>query len=140
MRWLTRRYNRLGKECGFIENSKPWFNENSPTQFHPTPIFDHVQQVHTRTAGSPVTLRITLDTKVKVKIVAFSRGGVARGQESLPAADHDMHPDALLAPAGSLVVDRDPGINFSACVDSENPRDPARQHTGRPDTASSSTL
>ena len=39
-----------------------------------------------------------------MKIGAFSRRGVARGRESVRAADHDMHPDAVLAPAGILEV------------------------------------
>jgi len=42
-----------------------------------------------------------------VKIGEFSRGGVARGQQSVRAADHDMHPDAVLAPAGILEVNSD---------------------------------
>jgi hypothetical protein len=41
-----------------------------------------------------------------VKIGEFSRGGEARGQEAIAAADHDMHPNALLAPAGILEVER----------------------------------
>jgi len=40
-----------------------------------------------------------------VKIGEFSRGGVARGQKAVHAADHDMHPDAVLTPAGILEVD-----------------------------------
>ena len=36
---------------------------------------------------------------------AFSRGGVTRGPESVRAADHDTHPDAVLAPGGILEVD-----------------------------------
>jgi hypothetical protein len=40
-----------------------------------------------------------------VKIGEFSRHGVARGQEPVAAADHDMHPEAVLAPAGILEVD-----------------------------------
>jgi hypothetical protein len=40
-----------------------------------------------------------------VKIGEFSRGGVARGREAVRAVDHDMHPDAVLAPAGILEVD-----------------------------------
>jgi hypothetical protein len=40
-----------------------------------------------------------------VKIGEFSRQGVARGQKAVAAADHDMHPDAVLAPAGILEVD-----------------------------------
>jgi hypothetical protein len=39
-----------------------------------------------------------------VKIGEFSRGGVARGAAAVQAADHDMHPDAILAPAGILEV------------------------------------
>jgi hypothetical protein len=58
-------------------------------------------------AQAPETLRISLDTKAKVKIGEFSRRGVARGQKSVRAADHDMHPDAVLTPAGILEVDGD---------------------------------
>jgi hypothetical protein len=68
-------------------------------------IFDHLKQVHAEAAQQPDTLRISLDTKAKVKIGAFSRGGNARGQEAVAALDHDMHPDAVLAPAGILEVD-----------------------------------
>jgi Rhodopirellula transposase DDE domain len=64
-----------------------------------------VRQVHIQAAQNPETLRISLDTKSKVKIGEFSRGGEARGQQSVGAADHDMHPDAVLAPAGILEVD-----------------------------------
>lgn len=48
---------------------------------------------------------MSLDTKAKVKIGEFSRGGVARGRQAVRAADHDLHPDAVLAPAGILEVD-----------------------------------
>lgn len=50
-------------------------------------------------------MRISLDTKAKVKIGPFSRGGVARGEKAVLAADHDMHPDAVLVPAGILEVE-----------------------------------
>jgi hypothetical protein len=69
-------------------------------------IFDHLRQVHQQAAQQPETLRISLDTKAKVKIGAFSRGGVARGQQAVAALDHDMHPDAVLVPAGILEVDQ----------------------------------
>jgi hypothetical protein len=39
-----------------------------------------------------------------VKIGEFSRGGVARGATAVQAADHDLHPDAILVPAGILEV------------------------------------
>jgi hypothetical protein len=41
-----------------------------------------------------------------VKIGDFSRGGEARGTAAIRAADHDMHPDAVLAPAGILEVNQ----------------------------------
>lgn len=53
----------------------------------------------------PTTLRISIDTKAKVKIGEFSRGGAARGRAAVRAADHDLHPDAVLVPAGILEVD-----------------------------------
>jgi hypothetical protein len=64
-----------------------------------------LQQVHAQAVQDSETLRISLDTKAKVKIGPFSRGGVARGQGAVRAADHDMHPLAVLAPAGILEVD-----------------------------------
>lgn len=64
-----------------------------------------MKQAHTDAAKEPQTLRISIDTKAKVKIGDFSRGGTARGAEAVRAMDHDMHPDALLAPAGILEVD-----------------------------------
>jgi DDE family transposase len=64
-----------------------------------------LQQVHTQAAGESETLRISLDTKAKVKIGEFSRGGVARGRAAVQAADHDLHPSAVLTPAGILEVD-----------------------------------
>ena len=40
-----------------------------------------------------------------MKIGEFSRRGVARGHAAVRAADHDMHPEAVLAPAGILEVE-----------------------------------
>ena len=40
-----------------------------------------------------------------MKIGEFSRRGAARGQKAVRASDHDMHPDAVLTPAGILEVD-----------------------------------
>lgn len=68
-------------------------------------IFDHLRTVHATAKTEPETLRISLDTKAKVKVGPFSRGGLARGSKAVRAADHDMKPDAILAPAGILEVD-----------------------------------
>lgn len=40
-----------------------------------------------------------------MKVAPFSRGGLARGAQAVRAADHDMQPDAILAPAGILEVE-----------------------------------
>ena len=45
-------------------------------------------------------MRISIDTKAKVVVGAFSRGGQARGREAVQALDHDMAPEALLVPFG----------------------------------------
>ena len=69
-------------------------------------IFDHLRTAHATAKTEPDTLRISLDTKAKVKVGPFSRGGRARGSEAVRAADHDMKPVAILAPAGILEVER----------------------------------
>jgi hypothetical protein len=68
-------------------------------------IFDHLRTTHAAAQADPETLRISLDTKAKVKVAPFSRRGLARGANAVRAADHDLKPDALLAPAGILEVD-----------------------------------
>jgi Rhodopirellula transposase DDE domain len=40
-----------------------------------------------------------------VKVGEFARGGLARGQQPVRAADHDLHPDAVLTPAGILEIE-----------------------------------
>lgn len=65
-------------------------------------IFQHLKFVHRQALDDPETLRISIDTKAKVKIGPFSRGGLSRAAKSIRAADHDMHPDAILVPAGIL--------------------------------------
>lgn len=52
-------------------------------------------------------MRISLDTKAKVKIGPYSRGGASRSRELVQAVDHDMGAEAVLAPAGVLEVDTD---------------------------------
>ena len=54
------------------------------------------------------TLRISLDTKAKVKVGAFSRGGRSRGRCAVQALDHDMAPQAVLVPLGILEIQRGP--------------------------------
>ena len=92
--------NRLGYQMRRVRKTPP------PKKVPETEaIFENLRQVHAQAAQDPETLRISFDTKAKVKIGAFSRGGVARGKEPVRASDHDMHPEAILTPAGILEVD-----------------------------------
>ncbi len=56
-------------------------------------IFDKLNHVHA--IRQPQTLRISLDTKAKVKVGEFSRGGTARGKQAVAAVDHDSDLCAL---------------------------------------------
>ena len=51
-------------------------------------------------------MRISIDTKAKVAVGDFSRGGEARSVETVKALDHDMAPEALLVPFGILELNR----------------------------------
>jgi hypothetical protein len=69
-------------------------------------IFAHVQQARADAAADPDTLRVSIDTKAKVKVGDFSRGGQARGGEAVKALDHDMRAEATLVPFGVLELNR----------------------------------
>jgi hypothetical protein len=69
-------------------------------------IFAHVQQARAESAVDPDTLRVSLDTKAKVQVGDFSRGGAARVVEPVKALDHDMAPEAVLVPFGVLELNR----------------------------------
>ena len=47
-------------------------------------------------------LRISLDTKAKVKIGEFSRNGKVRTRREIKGLDHDHNPKAVLVPLGIL--------------------------------------
>jgi len=49
---------------------------------------------------SSESLIISIDTKAKVNIGEFSRGGKTREKEPEKALDHDMEPDSKLVPFG----------------------------------------
>ncbi|AWM39248.1 hypothetical protein C1280_21175 [Gemmata obscuriglobus] len=69
-------------------------------------MFAHVQHARAASATAPDTRRVSLDTKAKVAVGAFSRGGAARGTEPVKALDHDMAPEAVLVPFGVLELNR----------------------------------
>ena len=63
-----------------------------------------MKAAHARSDTEPETLRISIDTKAKVKLGEFSRGGRLRCFEPLRALDHDMEPNGILVPFGILEV------------------------------------
>jgi transposase len=69
-------------------------------------IFRNVQAARDESATDSDRLRISIDTKAKVKIGEFSRHGETRAAQALKAVDHDMSPEALLVPLGILELNR----------------------------------
>jgi hypothetical protein len=68
-------------------------------------IFDNVSAAHARASQDPTILRISIDTKAKVKIGPFSRGGKTRRADDRDACDHDFAPEDLMVPCGILEVE-----------------------------------
>ena len=71
-------------------------------------IFAQVGAARERAAADPFCLRISIDTKAKVKIGPFSRRGQSRLPKpaAAPRGYPDLHPDAILVPLGVLEVSR----------------------------------
>jgi hypothetical protein len=67
-------------------------------------IFDNVAQANQAADNQTKSLRISLDSKAKVKIGNLSREGKARYLEPLKADDHDSEWIAVLVPLGILDV------------------------------------
>jgi hypothetical protein len=63
-----------------------------------------VKAAHARSHAESETLRISIDTKAKVKLGEFSRGGRLRCFEPVKALDHDMEASGVLVPLGILEV------------------------------------
>ncbi len=70
-------------------------------------IFENVFQENQASDQNPQSLRLSIDTKAKVKIGNLSRGGKARSLEPKTANDHDTEWQALLVPFGILNTDND---------------------------------
>ena len=67
-------------------------------------IFDHIAKAHAAAADDLSVLRLSIDSKAKVKIGNLSRHGKARALEAPRADDHDDSWDAVLVPFGILDV------------------------------------
>ena len=66
-------------------------------------IFANVKSAHHRAANDPTILRVSIDTKAKVKIGSLDRGGKTRDQSQLDALDHDMGGSST-TPCGLLEI------------------------------------
>lgn len=87
--------NRLGYLLKRIQKTKP-LKKIPETDA----IFENVDRVKSQADESLETLRLSIDTKTKVKIGDFSRDGKTREKEPKGALDHDVAPDAQLVPSG----------------------------------------
>ena len=63
-----------------------------------------MKSAHARSDADAKVLRISIDTKTKVKLGEFSRDGRLRCFEAVKALDHDMMPNGVLVPFGILEV------------------------------------
>jgi hypothetical protein len=70
-------------------------------------IFENVFQANQTADDNPKTLRLSIDSKAKVKIGNLSRKGKARTLEAKKANDHDSKWEAVLVPFGILNLDND---------------------------------
>jgi len=87
--------NRLGYRLKRIQKTKP-LKKIPETDA----IFENVDRVNRQADESLETLRLSIDTKDKVKIGDYSRDGKTREKEPDGALDHDVAPDAQLVPSG----------------------------------------
>jgi Rhodopirellula transposase DDE domain len=67
-------------------------------------IFENVFAVNQASDDNRFSLRISIDSKAKVKIGNLSRGGKARRSVALAADDHDNKWEAVLVPFGILNI------------------------------------
>jgi len=63
-----------------------------------------VKSAHARSDAESETLILSIETKAKIKLGEFSRGGKLRCFESVKALDHDMSSYETLIPFGILEV------------------------------------
>jgi transposase len=91
--------NRLGYRLRGVLKAKPLKRIRETDA-----IFDNVKQENQASDDREDSLRISFDTKAKLNVGEFSRGGQSRGQEATKALDHDMRPELKLVPFGILEV------------------------------------
>jgi transposase len=99
VRTINNLLNRLGYTLKRVQKTKP-FKKIKETDA----IFDNLKKINEDASKSPSTLRISIDTKAKVNLGDFSRGGKKRSLVAPKAGDHDMNPIGKLVPFGILEV------------------------------------
>ena len=67
-------------------------------------IFENVHKENEESDKREDSLRVSIDTKAKVKVGEFSRRGESRGAKATEAFDHDVEPEGQLVPFGILDV------------------------------------
>ena len=98
-RTIRRILNRLGFRLRRVQKTKP-VKKIKETDA----IFENVKRANREADEDPACLRVSLDSKAKVKIGEFSRGGKSRDEKTRKALDHDMQAKATLVPCGILEV------------------------------------
>jgi transposase len=98
-RTMNRILNRLGYNRKRVQKTKP-IKKIPETDA----IFGNVRKINEEADAEPHTLRISIDTKAKVNIGEYCRGGLSRLYEVIKAWDHDLHPEKSLVPFGILDV------------------------------------
>ena len=98
-RTISNILNRLGYTLKRVLKTKPQKKVKETDA-----IFKNVHKINKLADADPETLRISIDSKAKVAIGEFSRGGKSRGKEATKACDHDMNPAAKLVTFGILEV------------------------------------
>src|SRR2546426_3928483 len=91
--------NRLGYRLRRVQKAKPVKRVRDTEA-----IFAHVHWENHASDARADSLRISMDTKAKLNVGEFSRGGKTRGSKATQAWDHDMRPKEKLVPFGILEV------------------------------------
>lgn len=87
--------NRLGFKLRRVQKAKPLKKVRQTDA-----IFENVERENRASDARADSLRISIDTKAKLAVGEFSRGGVLRGAESTQALDHDMQAKKKWCPSG----------------------------------------
>ncbi len=91
--------NRLGYRLRRVEKARPVKKVRETDA-----ILENVQRENEAADEREDSLRISIDTKDKVKVGDLSGGGQSRGREATKANDHDMEYEEKLVPFGILDV------------------------------------